>query len=110
MSYALNAHHHRDGAADTNYVALHMLQDPITDERVTPAFGKGRPKGGMSIAVSDGTLVRRLTPVEAERLQDLPDGWTLPGPDSRRYSAIGDAVTASVAEWIGGRLRAALSR
>lgn len=41
---------------------------------------------------------------ECERLQALPDGWTDLGPDSRRYAALGDAVTASVAEWIGLRL------
>ena len=48
--------------------------------------------------------VRRLTPTECERLQALPDGWTDFGPDSRRYAALGDAVTTSVAEWIGRRL------
>jgi DNA (cytosine-5)-methyltransferase 1 len=48
--------------------------------------------------------VRRLTPTECERLQALPDGWTDFGPDSRRYAALGDAVTASVGEWIGVRL------
>lgn len=51
-----------------------------------------------------GAGVRRLTPTECERLQGLPDGWTLPGPDSRRYAGLGDAVTANVAEWIGRRL------
>lgn len=51
-----------------------------------------------------GSGVRRLLPVECERLQDLPDGWTLPGPDSRRYAGLGDAVTASVGEWIGRRI------
>ena len=52
--------------------------------------------------------VRRLTPTECERLQGLPDGWTDLGgtPDSRRYSALGDAVTATVARWIGERLKA----
>ena len=56
---------------------------------------------------SEATGVRRLTPTECERLQALPDGWTDFGPDSRRYAALGDAVTASVAEWIGRRLLAA---
>jgi DNA (cytosine-5)-methyltransferase 1 len=53
-----------------------------------------------------GAGVRRLTPVECERLQGLPDGWTDVGgtKDTRRYSALGDAVTATVAEWIGERL------
>jgi DNA (cytosine-5)-methyltransferase 1 len=50
--------------------------------------------------------VRRLTPTECERLQGLPDGWTQLGktPDSKRYAGLGDAVTATVAEWIGRRL------
>jgi site-specific DNA-cytosine methylase len=51
--------------------------------------------------------VRRLTPTECERLQAWPDGWTNPdgtAPDSRRYAACGDGVTASVAEWIGRRI------
>lgn len=50
--------------------------------------------------------VRRLLPVECERLQGFPDGWTT-GPDSRRYAALGDAVTVNVAEWIGRRIMGA---
>ena len=49
------------------------------------------------------------------RLQGFPDGWTdIPwagkphAPDSRRYAALGDAVTVPVAEWIGRRLLAHL--
>jgi site-specific DNA-cytosine methylase len=87
-----------------NLVAVHMLQDPISDEKVTPAWGKGTKTGSASIAVSNGSGVRLLTPTECERLQSLPDGWTAHGPDSRRYAGLGDAVTASVAEWIGHRL------
>jgi DNA (cytosine-5)-methyltransferase 1 len=48
--------------------------------------------------------VRRLTPRECERLQALPDDWTAHGADSKRYAALGDAVTANVAEWIGRRI------
>lgn len=52
--------------------------------------------------------VRRLTPVECERLQGFPDGWTAVDgdktPDTPRYKAIGNAVTVSVAEWIGRRI------
>ena len=60
-------------------------------------------------AVSDGQMVRRLTPVERERLQGFPDEWTQLGgtPDSRRYAALGDAVTVNVSEWIGRRLAGA---
>ncbi len=57
-----------------------------------------------------GAGVRRLTPTECERLQALPDGWTQLGTtaDSKRYAALGDAVTASVSEWIGRRLLEAM--
>ncbi len=45
---------------------------------------------------------------DAERLQGLPENWTLPaettGRASWRWSLVGNAVTAPVAEWIGGRL------
>ena len=39
-------------------------------------------------------LIRRLTPLECERLQGFPDGWTaLPGAsDSARYRALGNSV------------------
>jgi DNA (cytosine-5)-methyltransferase 1 len=58
--------------------------------------------------VLSGFGVRRLTEVETERLQGLPDGWTAaPGvAASRRYMQVGNAVTATVAEWIGRRLAA----
>lgn len=71
--------------------------------------GGGKPRQGYS-AVREGASVRRLTPVECERLQALPDGWTDLGgtADSKRYAGLGDAVTASVAEWIGRRLIGAM--
>ncbi len=48
--------------------------------------------------------VRRLTPVECERLQGFPDNWTAVGSDSQRYKQMGNAVTVNVIEWIGNRL------
>lgn len=58
--------------------------------------------------------VRRLMPIECERIQGFPDNWTIPTMkiddsdklDSLRYHAIGNAVTVPVAEWIGGRIAA----
>ena len=53
--------------------------------------------------------VRRLTPVECERLMGWPDGWTAPdgvkAPDSKRYAACGDGIVAPVAFWIADRIR-----
>ena len=67
--------------------------------------------GATGNGAQQGASVRRLTPVECERLQGFPDGWTdIPWngkphtPDSRRYAACGDAVTVPVAEWLGRRL------
>jgi len=45
--------------------------------------------------------VRRLTPVECERLQGFPDGWTDGQADSNRYRQLGNAVTVNVAEYVG---------
>jgi DNA (cytosine-5)-methyltransferase 1 len=48
----------------------------------------------------DDQKVRRLTPVECERLQGFPDGWTEGQADTQRYKQIGNAVAVPVVEWI----------
>ena len=55
-------------------------------------------------AVATPMIVRRLTPVECERLQGFPDDWTDEQADSHRYKQMGNAVTVNVARWIGSRL------
>lgn len=54
--------------------------------------------------VGTETTVRRLTPVECERLQGFPDDWTDGQTDGHRYKQMGNAVTVNVIEWIGFRL------
>ena len=56
----------------------------------------------------DAFSVRRLTPVECERLQGFPDGYTdVPwrgaehAPDSKRYKALGNSMAVPVMRWIG---------
>lgn len=57
-----------------------------------------------------GAGVRRLTPLECERLMGWPDDWTrwTAGgkeiADSHRYRMAGNGVVASVAEWLGHRI------
>ncbi len=46
--------------------------------------------------VFNGTQIRRLTPIECERLQGFPDGWTEGVSDSQRYKTLGNAVTVNV--------------
>lgn len=63
------------------------------------------------VSYPDGR-VRRLTPLETERLQGFPDNWTMPKEeidnvntlDSARYHACGNAVSVPVAEWLGHRI------
>ncbi|WP_427176882.1 DNA cytosine methyltransferase [Bifidobacterium catenulatum] len=52
--------------------------------------------------------VRRLTPLECERLQGFPDGWTdiqwrgrEHAPDGSRYKALGNSMAVPVMRWIG---------
>lgn len=59
------------------------------------------------VAASGINGVRYLTPVECERLQGFPDGWTEGFPKTVRYRMMGNAVTVNVAEWIGKRIMAA---
>lgn len=40
--------------------------------------------------------IRRLTPIECERLQGFPDGWTKDVSDTQRYKTLGNAVTVNV--------------
>ena len=56
--------------------------------------------GGDRHAVSMTSQVRRLTPVECERLQGFPDDWTAGQSDTHRYKQMGNAVAVPVVEWI----------
>lgn len=67
--------------------------------------------------VATSISVRRLTPIECERLQGFPDNHTLIGwrgkdaaecPDGPRYKAIGNSMAVPVMRWIGERIAAAL--
>ncbi|TBU88456.1 DNA cytosine methyltransferase [Phytopseudomonas dryadis] len=58
--------------------------------------------------------VRRLMPVESERLQGMPDNWTLvpyrgkPAADAPRYKAIGNSMAVPCVAWLGERLLQAM--
>lgn len=85
-------------------------QDELAYSLTNP--GAGGRSHSRQIAGKFG--VRRLTPRECERLQGFPDDWTRYGinekgekieiSDSQRYKMMGNAVTVSVAEWIGRRI------
>lgn len=137
-------------------VAFHASQDPIHSEEHSPALGSNATIGVTTYEwhnqdsrireqqqastlscnaggkegnlVQENLTVRRLTPIECERLQGFPDNWTaekmeltLEGnewkatgkvvkqADGPRYKAMGNAVTVNVAEWIGKQIGKVLS-
>ncbi|GBR73122.1 DNA (cytosine-5)-methyltransferase 1 [Candidatus Termititenax aidoneus] len=102
--------------ANTGLYAIHNLQ---------PRHGKGNGGKGRLMKTADSSYcvntnngqaiemysgIRKLTPVECERLQGFPDGWTRYGDDgkeisdSQRYKMCGNAVTVNVVEAIARKL------
>jgi DNA (cytosine-5)-methyltransferase 1 len=93
--------------------------DPYLGGEVTIAIDASYAKGcgGTSAAerpvVAANSTVRRLTPVECERLQGFPDNftaipWRKKGaedcPDGPRYKALGNSMAVPVMRWIGERI------
>ena len=70
----------------------------------------GQPNGGGQVAIASATSVRRLLPVECERLQGFPDDYTLvpyrgkPASDGPRYRSLGNSFAVPVVRWIGERI------
>lgn len=93
---------------------VEVRNDGTANALLTPNGGRA----GMGVgAVGWGMQVRRLTPVECERLQGFPDNHTLISwrgkdaadcPDGPRYKAIGNSMAVPVMRWIGERIAAAL--
>jgi len=62
-------------------------------------------KGGGHIpSLLKNSKIRRLTPLECERLQGFPDGWTEGLSDTQRYKTLGNAVTVNVIKAIAEQL------
>jgi DNA (cytosine-5)-methyltransferase 1 len=97
------------------------LRAEMGDNQVAAAFGwQNSPSQSMSMDTISATLdksktpatmhnmaVRRLTPVECERLQGFPDNYTNIRencPDGPRYKAMGNSMAVPVMRWIGERI------
>ena len=106
------------GAKQTTYVAVDCRNHKASEDVSGTLQAKGN--GGYSLnfinPVSNGSIVRRLTPTECERLQGFPDDWTrVPYkgkpedecPDTPRYKAIGNSMAVPVMRWIGERMQKA---
>lgn len=60
--------------------------------------------GMQQYTLTKDAKIRRLTPIECERLQGFPDGWTEGVSDSQRYKCLGNAVTVNVIQAIVSRM------
>ena len=91
----------------TSYVAqpigFNARQDPCSSEDLIGAIDTDRG----TQAVMQSMAVRRLTPVECERLQGFPDNYTnIPNAaDGPRYKALGNSMAVPVMHWIGKRVQ-----
>lgn len=84
-----------------------------------PVMAGGQTHGNQGgDVVQNGMQVRRFTPRECERLQGLPDDWTLipwrgkPAadcPDGPRYKGIGNGQTVNVMRWLAERIKKAIA-
>jgi DNA (cytosine-5)-methyltransferase 1 len=75
----------------------------------TASAMKARAYKGATDLVTPSMAVRRLTPVECERLQGFPDNYTNikdKCPDGPRYKALGNSWAVPVVRWIGERIDA----
>lgn len=79
-------------AGKTNLGLSRDISPPVTASHGNPPH------------VVQGYVVRKLTPLECERLQGFPDRWTEGFSDTVRYRMLGNAVCVPVAEWIAKRL------
>ena len=91
--------------SDSGRKIRHKVTDIAPTIRATQyKSGDNQPK------VATGARIRRLTPLECERLQAFPDHWTQHGKDgelisdSQRYKMCGNAVTVNVIQAIFERL------
>jgi DNA (cytosine-5)-methyltransferase 1 len=91
---------------EENFNAIKETQ--IAPAMTTKGYGVTQNAGGLGIR--QAMAVRRLTPVECERLQGFPDNYTdiqpkgKATPDGPRYKALGNSMAVPVMAWIGERI------
>ena len=113
---ALNAESGETGKGDAApcvAVATDVFNGTITGEVAATMGTRGSSQNSSGPTVMQHMAVRRLTPVECERLQGFPDNYTLipwrnksatDCPDGPRYKALGNSMAVPCMHWIGRRI------
>ena len=75
-----------------------------------PARARQDGSGQPVVKLQTNSFIRRLTPIECERLQGFPDDWTKNGvdgliSDTQRYKMCGNAVTVDVVKAVADRIK-----
>ena len=93
-------------ALDRHAVYARQRVDEFKNDNIASTQSARQAKDATDLVVEPdrqhAQLIRRLTPLECERLQGFPDGWTnIPGAsDSARYRALGNSVAIPCVEFI----------
>lgn len=99
-----------EGAAGNQLIAVpfnfHQSSGICAGQDGDPSYTLAAHHGQQVAGVQTRYAVRRLTPLECERLQGFPDGWTDGQSDSARYRQLGNAVAVPCVEWIVRRILA----
>lgn len=94
---------------ETEASVFRETADCLTAAYGTKWNGNASAENGSLFAMN--SLVRRLTPLECERLQGFPDGYTdieykgKPAPDGARCKALGNSMAVPCMRWIGERIQ-----
>jgi DNA (cytosine-5)-methyltransferase 1 len=77
------------------------ITHPLTSSMHSSEDGYGRGTPIVAISEEKNIILRKLTPLECERLMGWPDNWTAGSSDTQRYKQCGNGVASPVAHWIG---------
>jgi len=80
----------------------------IQNDKINTLQARMGTGGNNTPIIQTEASIRRLTPLECERLQGFPDGWTAGQTDGHRYKQMGNAVAVPVVEFIVKRLVASI--
>lgn len=94
----------RSGAAGNDHVGMVIAPTLSASNNPSRSPQSSEVTAQIDAMVRATSVVRRLTPMECERLQGFPDNWTEGQADSHRYKQMGNAVAVPVVQWIIDRI------